>query len=105
MAKLKNDWEEARRIFSESSGTPEEVIDYVACRQILTLYVHGKGINTISNVLKTDREWVAQAIEEFLGELVHVDDLEYDPYYTNDSEYLEVFAKYDIIIHEVERYE
>ncbi len=102
---MDKDWKTIRRLFSESSGIPERIIDYRESYQILTLYIHGKGLQTIRNALNINIESLQEVLLDCLGEILHVSDLNYSPYNANSNEYLDMCEKYDTIMEEVESYE
>lgn len=98
-------WKKTRKLLSDSSGIPEKIIDYRASHQVITLYIHGKGLKTIQRTLNLSFKCVKEVILECFGEIIHFKDLNYSPYNTNSNEYLDMCAEYDTIMEEVESYE
>ena len=99
------EWKQTRKLLSESSGIPEKIIDYRASHQIITLYIHGKGLETIQRTLNLNSKCVKEVILDCFGGIIHIKDLNYSPYNTNSNEYLDMCIEYDTIMREVESYE
>ena len=60
-------WTEIRGLLSESSSTPELVIDYMAVSNILQMCVRGLANFKIAYFNHTDEEMVKRTIFKYLG--------------------------------------
>jgi hypothetical protein len=73
-------WAEIRGLLSESSNTPELVIDYMAVINILQMCVRGLANLKIARFNGMDEEMVRRTIFQFLGFNGWKFDLDLDPW-------------------------
>lgn len=110
MSKEKRDWKETKKLLSEISGIPEEVIEKRKDFEIIHMAIVGFGSKTTAKTTNVPEFIVTNLMKRYLG-LDRNSNLEYNPLknFRDEKELsdedLEIIGKYLEYIQELDSYE